>query len=84
MDENKSKYSVEPRYITVKTTDGETIAGYVNIGIKERVSDVFTKADNQFIVLFDAEHRGASAKVLFINKNHIVWAEPEKHGKSHT
>jgi hypothetical protein len=83
MDEKKSKYSVEPRYITVKTSDGETISGYVNIGVKERVSDLFTKAGAQFIVLFDAEHKGASAKVLFINKSHIVWAEPEGHEKPH-
>ncbi|SPD76261.1 conserved hypothetical protein [uncultured Desulfobacterium sp.] len=77
MEQIKSRYKVEPRYITVKTTDGDTISGYVNIGIKERVSDLFTKAATQFIVLYDAEHKGASAKVLFINKNHIIWAEPE-------
>ena len=84
MDEKKSKYRVEPRYITIKTTDGETISGYVNIGSKERVSDMFTKTDSQFIVLFDAEHRGASAKVLFINKDHVVWAEPEVNEKPRT
>ena len=77
MDDRKTNYKTEVRGIIIKTTDGETISGKVNIGIKERVSDLFTKADNPFIVLFDAEHRNTSCKVLFVNKDNIVWAEPE-------
>ncbi|MBI9076684.1 MAG: hypothetical protein JEZ02_14855 [Desulfatibacillum sp.] len=65
------------RRITVRTSDGSTLMGEVNIGIKERVSDIFTKGDSQFIVLTNCENRGCSGKVLFINKDHIVWAEPE-------
>jgi hypothetical protein len=42
------------------------------------VSDLFLKTDEPFIVLFDAEHKEGSGKVLFVNKNHIVWAEPEE------
>ena len=76
MDDRKTHYRTEVRKIIIKTTDGETMSGKVNIGIKERVSDLFTKGDSQFIVLFDAEHRNTSGKVLFVNKNNIVWAEP--------
>ena len=77
MEEGKAGYKKEVRKIIIKTTDGETMSGKVNIGVKERVSDLFTKTESQFIVLFDAEHRSVSGKVLFINKANIVWVEPE-------
>lgn len=77
MEESKSSYTKEVRNIIIKTTDGETISGKVNIGVKDRVSDLFTKTGSQFIVLFDAELRNSSGKVLFINKDNIVWVEPE-------
>ena len=78
MEERKSPYMTEYRNITIRTTDGSTLSGKVNIGIKERVSDMFTKTENQFIVLVDAEHKNASGRVLIVNKNYIVWAEPEE------
>ena len=77
MEKGKDNYKTEYRNITIKTTDGATLLGKINIGIKERVSDLFTKSDSQFIILLNAEHKVGSEKVLIINKNHIVWAEPE-------
>lgn len=77
MDESKDAYKREYRRISVKTTDGSTLLGKVNIGMKERVSDLFTKTENPFVVLVDVEHQGMAGKVLFVNKNNIVWVEPE-------
>jgi len=77
MEESKDSYKREYRNVTVRTIDGTTLLGKVNIGIKDRVSDLFTKTENPFIVLFDVEDRDISGKVLFINKNNIVWVEPE-------
>jgi small nuclear ribonucleoprotein (snRNP)-like protein len=77
MEESKDSYKREYRNVTIRTIDGTTLIGKVNIGIKERVSDLFTKTENPFIVLFDVEDRDISGKVLFINKNNIVWVEPE-------
>jgi len=77
MEESKDAYKREYRSVTIRTIDGSTLLGKVNIGIKERVSDLFTKTESPFIVLFDVEHRDISGKVLFINKNNIVWVEPE-------
>ena len=75
---NDGEYIKKPKNIVVRTSDGSTISGKVNLGTKERVSDLFTITENPFIVLFEVEHRsGVSGKVLFINKSHIVWAEPE-------
>jgi hypothetical protein len=77
MEINKAVNKTEYQNITIKTTDGSTLLGKVNVGIKNRVSDLFTKTDNPFIVLFDAECKDGSGKVLIVNKNQIVWAEPE-------
>ena len=78
MEVRKDNYKTEYRNITVRTTDGATLMGRINIGIKERVSDLFTKSDNPFIILLNAEHKEGTGKVLIINKNHIVWAEPDE------
>ncbi|GAI88366.1 unnamed protein product [marine sediment metagenome] len=56
MEERQDAYKREYRKVTIRTIDGSTILGKVNIGIKDRVSDVFTKTDNPFIVLFDVEY----------------------------
>jgi hypothetical protein len=77
MEEKKSRYRKVYRKVTIKTTDGSTLLGKINIGMHERASDLFTKTDSPFIVLFDVELREGTGKVFFVNKNHIVWAEPD-------
>ena len=72
MEQKKVRYKTVNRRITIKTTEGSTLTGKVNIGVQERVSDLFTKRESPFIVLFDAEHRGSSGKVYIINKNHSL------------
>ena len=76
MEESKDAYKKEYRDVTIRTSDGSTLLGKVNLGIKERVSDLFTKTENPFVVLSDVEHRDGSGKVLILNKNHIIWVEP--------
>lgn len=75
MVEKKDSYKREYRDITVKTTDGSILSGKINIGIKSRVSELFTQVDTPFIVLSDVENEKGYSKVLFINKNNIVWVE---------
>ena len=41
MEDIKDAYKKEYRNITIRTTDGSTLLGKVNSGIKERVSDLF-------------------------------------------
>ena len=77
MEQNKDVYKKEYRKITVRTTDGATITGKVNIGIKARVADLFTRTEDPFIILSDVELAPGSQSVLFVNKNNIVWVEPE-------
>jgi len=70
-------YKTEMRAIVIRTADGSTIRGKVNLGVKERVSDLFTKSDTGFVIVTDATLKEGTGKTLFVNKSHIVWAEPE-------
>jgi hypothetical protein len=76
MTRSKKSYEAEYREITIRTIDGSTVHGQVNILPDERVSDLL-KRQESFIVVVNANHMDAKDKTLFINKNHIVWIEPE-------
>ena len=65
------------RTITVKTSDGSTLQGKVNLPEKQRVSDLFTQSAAPFIVMVDVLLREGAGKTLVINKDHIIWVEPE-------
>jgi hypothetical protein len=79
MDQQERPHRNESEYrpITVKTSDGETIQGKVYLKPNTRVSDLFTQSDSPFIVLVDALLRAGRDKTLIVNKDHIVWVEPE-------
>jgi len=64
--------------ITIMTVDGATIQGKVYIPSSERVSDLFTRSEAQFLVMVEAVSRDVQGKTLFVNKKHIIWAEPEE------
>jgi len=72
---------VEPRDVTLKLTDGSVIRGQVNLFHEEmrmnRVSDLFTRVKEPFIVLFGATFEGKQDQVLIVNKQNIVWICPE-------
>ena len=73
---------IEARQITVKMVDGSLIRGKVNIfhgeEVVQRVSDIFTKVGDPFIVMFDVTAEGKSGRVLIINKRNIAWVSPEE------
>lgn len=77
MGKQDETYATEYRSITVRTTDGSTINGKVNISPDQRVSELFTRRDVSFIVMVDVALKDAAGKTRFINKDHIVWVEPE-------
>lgn len=64
--------------ITIMTVDGATIQGKVYIPEEGRLSDLFTKSAAPFLVMVNAVSRDVQNKTLFINKKHIIWAEPEE------
>jgi len=79
MEKNEQPSSKKPEYktITIRTSDGRTLQGMVNLAPNERVSDLFTKSTSPFIVVVEARSREGQDKTLIVNKEHIVWVEPE-------
>jgi hypothetical protein len=74
----------EPRQVTIKMVDGSLIQGKVNLyhdeAIIQRVSDIFTKIPDPFIVVFEATTQGKSGQVLILNKRNVAWVSPEDDG----
>jgi hypothetical protein len=73
-DNDQAQYQT----ITIMTVDGATIQGKVYIPTDGRMSDLFTKSESPFLVMVNAISRDVQDKTLFINKKHIIWAEPEE------
>ena len=74
---DNSPWIKEYRNVTIRTSDGSTFAGKVNLGHHNRISDLLKDPCEQFIVVIDVVFRDSPKKAVIINKNHIVWAEPE-------
>lgn len=70
-------YDTDYRVVTIKTTDGSAVQGKVNIAPNQRVSELFNLHKGPFVVVVDATYADVRGKTLFINKEHIVWVEPE-------
>jgi hypothetical protein len=72
---------VNARKVSIKMVDGSLVQGKVNIyhdeEVVQRVSDIFTKVSDPFIVVFDATAESKSGRVLIINKRNIAWVSPE-------
>ena len=72
---------IDARKVIVKMVDGSLVQGKVNVyhdeEVVQRVSDMFTKVSDPFIVVFDATAEGRSGRVLIVNKNNVAWVSPE-------
>ncbi len=72
---------INGRKVSIKMVDGSLVQGTVNIYHDEetvqRVSDIFTKTADPFVVVFDATAEGKSGRVLILNKRNIAWVSPE-------
>ncbi|MCP4020693.1 MAG: hypothetical protein GY729_02525 [Desulfobacteraceae bacterium] len=82
--------NIEDRIIRLKLIDGSQVNGLVNINrLKgyDRLSDFIASPNEPFLVLFNAAlyypDTGDPTKhrTLFINKQHIIWAEPDEDQK---
>jgi small nuclear ribonucleoprotein (snRNP)-like protein len=72
---------LDAREVTIKLVDGSMVKGKINMfhdeGMVQRVSDIFTKVEDPFIVVFDATVEGKTGKVCIVNKRNIVWVSPD-------
>jgi hypothetical protein len=86
---NKLKFKVDKAEIingfevrefkcTIHMLDGNTITGKINICALKRLSEVFTKDQSPFVVIYDAiVGDGSRARTFFLSKSAIAWVEPE-------
>ncbi len=77
MNQKEVNYETDYRIITIKTIDGATVRGRINVSPNQRVSDLFANQKGPFVVVIDAAYNEMTGKILLINKRHIVWVEPE-------
>jgi hypothetical protein len=72
---------IEARKVSIKMVDGSLVQGKINLlsdeSVVQRVSDIFTKVTDPFIVVFEATAEGKSGRVLILNKRNIAWVSPE-------
>jgi len=70
-----------PRNVILKLADGSKVKGKINLyhdeAVIQRVSDIFTRIADPFIVVFDAMVEGEGGKVLIVNKRNVIWASPQ-------
>ena len=60
----------------IKLSDGATIKGRINIKSNARLSDLLNQDKDQYLVIFDCAFREELGRILFVNKQHIVWIAP--------
>ena len=63
--------------VKIRTSDGGIIIGDVNLLAGEgvdRLSELFTKGSDPFIIVFNAMQQGKPGQSFVVNKNHIIWA----------
>ncbi|WP_457554226.1 DUF6812 domain-containing protein [Desulfobacula sp.] len=86
-EKNTKAQDVKPRIIRLKLVDGSQVNGQVNINRDlgyDRLSDLMTNHQDPFLILYNVTaHPGnldnpIRYKTLFINKAHILWAEPDE------
>ena len=72
---------IDARKVIIKMVDGSMVYGKVNIyhdeEVVQRVSDMFTKVTDPFIVVFGVTLEGKGGRVLIINKANIAWVSPD-------
>ncbi len=81
---------VKDRIIRIRLADGTMISGQININRDhgyDRLSDLVANYREPFLIVYNVTvhlvHMDTPFrhKTLFINKDHIVWAEPDEDQK---
>ena len=81
---------VKARIIRLRLVDGTQVNGQININREQdydRLSDLIANDREPFLILYNVMvHHGnidnpIRHKTLFINKDHILWAEPDEDQK---
>jgi hypothetical protein len=83
MSDKDSSREIQARKVTIRLVDGSLVKGKINLhkhkdeSIIQRPSEMFTKHQDPFVVVFEATFEGVSDRVVFINKRNILWVSPD-------
>ena len=68
---------LRPVKVMIHTKDGHSITGQINLGTKDRLSDMFIQSEERFIILLKATiDTDETKEVLILNMDFIAWIEP--------
>ncbi len=67
---------INKKMVSIKTISGSIFEGSINIELQERLSDMFTTLDSDFVILNEVSSDGKNFPVMFINKRQIEWVQP--------
>ncbi len=67
---------LRPVKVIIHTTNNMVIEGQLNLGTKDRLSDVFINSTEQFLVILKATVNDDAKEVMILNRNFIAWVEP--------
>ncbi len=90
MEKDTSQSSTNDRIVRVRLIDGTQVNGQVNIDRAkgyDRLSDLMSDTDEPFLILHHVTIHQSSLdnpirhKTLFVNKQHVIWAEPDQDQK---
>jgi hypothetical protein len=83
MSDKDSNREIQARKVTIRLVDGSLVKGKINLhtrkdeSIIQRPSEMFTKHQDPFVVVFEATFEGVSDRVVFINKRNILFVSPD-------
>ena len=83
MSDKDSSREIQARKVTIKLTDGSLVKGKINLhkhkdeSTIQRESEMFTKHQDPFVVVFEATFQGLCDRVVIVNKRNILWVLPE-------
>ena len=67
---------LRPVKVKIYTINDTLIEGQLNLGTKDRLSDLFINSTDRFIIVLKATLNGENKEVMIINKSFISWVEP--------
>ncbi len=83
MSDRDSNREIQASWVSIRLVDGSMVKGKINLqkhkddSVTQRVSEMFTKHQDPFVVVFEATFEGVSGRVVIINKHNVIWVSPD-------
>jgi len=83
MPDKESNRELQAKKVTIRMVDGSLVRGKINLhkhkdeSLIQRASEMFTRHQDPFVVVFEATLEGHSNRVVIVNKRNILWVSPD-------